>query len=284
MTSTYVEINEIRSQVTKLRREGSTIGFVPTMGALHDGHISLVKKALEECNHCIVSIFINPKQFGPNEDFSSYPRMIRNDVDLLKKHSVQAIFIPNTSTIYPRGYSTTVSNQSNMPNVLCGQYREGHFDGVLTIVLKLLNIVAPDKAYFGKKDYQQLALIHRMAEDLNIPVEIIGGEIVRETDGLAMSSRNLRLTDEQRKIAPKIYESLQFGKRLFDEGVHNPSHLIEKVSKKLNQEAPEIQMQYIEIREQASLNPVAEKISSPSLLALAAFLGDVRLIDNIELG
>ncbi len=279
---TYLRISELQQAVTEARAEGKAIGFVPTMGALHAGHLSLIEKVQQHSQFIVVSIFVNPKQFGPQEDFSTYPRMVKSDVEALSHCGVDAVFLPTAAEIYPQGFQTYVNNM-DMASKLCGQYRENHFQGVLTVVLKLFHIVIPDVAAFGKKDYQQYKLITRMAVDFHLPVKIIGGEIVREEDGLAMSSRNLKLNNQDRQTAPALYAALQAANHRFTTGERHIATLKKIFVEKLQNSA--LQVQYAEILSQNSLQDFAsDTIDEPAVFAVAAFLGGVRLIDNIELG
>jgi len=255
------------------------IGFVPTMGALHDGHLSLIRQSKKDNDITIVSIFVNPTQFGPNEDFNKYPRTIEQDIELLEKENVDYLFLPNTKDMYSEGFETYV-NLEKLPNHLCGLKRPGHFRGVATIVLKLFNIVRPHKSYFGQKDYQQYLIIKRMAEDLNCFVDIVMMPIVRESDGLAMSSRNRYLNQEQRKNATILFESLQLAKNEIKNGETNPKIIIEKMKNLILNKYLKAKIDYIEI---VDLNTLEElhTIKESCLIALAVFIGEARLIDNI---
>ncbi len=266
----------------KWQDEGLKVGFVPTMGALHEGHLSLVENAKKDNDKVIVSIFVNPKQFGPNEDFDVYPRMIREDADKLKGLDVDAIFLPNAADMYPAGFQTYLTN-SAMSKVLCGAYRAGHFDGVLTVVLKLFNIVKPTRAYFGKKDFQQFRILSAMAKDLMLDVELVGCETVREADGLAKSSRNLRLSEEERQIAPKLYEAMTALKAAYSDGLRSPDELLQ-VFDKLIEEIPQFKVEYAKLLSADRLEDFESNINEAAVFAVAAYLGSVRLIDNIELG
>ncbi|SMF46075.1 pantothenate synthetase [Pseudobacteriovorax antillogorgiicola] len=277
----FIDPVELRQEIANLKKAGGKIGFVPTMGALHQGHLSLLQQAKSECDYVVASIFVNPKQFGPNEDFSSYPRMIKEDLEKLEEQNVDAVFLPNARDMYPEGFQTYVDNEE-MSQVLCGANRPGHFRGVLTVVIKLLNLVNPDLAIFGKKDYQQLKVIQAMARDLHLPMSIVGGEIVREPDGLAMSSRNLRLSAEERQQAPRLYQALEGVRESFNTGNREPKSLLRSFQKQM--EGTGFRLQYAEIRDQEHLVEFTAEIDKPAVLAVAAFLGSVRLIDNIELG
>jgi pantoate--beta-alanine ligase len=232
---TYISIDEIRA-FRKSIKPGSKLGFVPTMGALHPGHLSLLEKAKSENDEVLCSIFVNPTQFGPNEDFEKYPRILEKDIELLSKAGVGHLFIPTTEIMYGNGHSTFAENATKS-SILCGRTRPGHFRGVLTIVLKLFNLIRPDKAYFGQKDYQQLYLIKRLVEDLNLEVNVEACPIVREPDGLAMSSRNVYLDPQQRKQSAAIYRALQQAAVLFNSGERDPEKLKQVVAQENRQVA-----------------------------------------------
>lgn len=256
------------------------LGLVPTMGALHEGHLSLIRAARARCAVTAVSIFVNPTQFGPNEDFKSYPRDFERDRKLLEAERVDLLFAPEVEEMYPKGAATWVEVEG-MSGKLCGRSRPGHFRGVTTVVSKLFHIVEPDIAYFGQKDAAQVAIIRRMVRDLDLPVEIAVCPIVREGDGLAMSSRNAYLTPEQRKQALALYRALTRIQTLADGGESDPQKLIAAGKSVIAEEAA-VRLDYLEIVDQESLAPLPE-ISSGALVAIAAFLGKTRLIDNIVL-
>jgi pantoate--beta-alanine ligase len=258
--------------------------FVPTMGALHEGHLQLMRDARAlagEGGSVIVSIFVNPLQFGPKEDFSNYPRELAADAAKCRSVGVDAIFAPNADEMYPSDRSVTVL-ESKLSKVLCGASRPGHFDGVCTVVLKLFNLVQPHRAVFGKKDYQQLAIIRRMVRDLNVPIEITGSETMRETDGLAMSSRNRYLSELERGQAPAIRRALLLAKSRWESGERSAAALREIFLSELRTHAPLSRVDYIEAVDAGSLEPVTE-ITSRGLMAAAVFFGRTRLIDNVEL-
>lgn len=261
-------------------KNGLTIGFVPTMGALHQGHISLVKQAKKECKVVVVSIFVNPSQFGPNEDYKKYPRVIDQDCQLLKQNNVDAVFLPTADQMYPRGFSTWV-NESKLSDHLCGQSRPGHFKGVGTVVVKLFNIIQPNKAYFGAKDYQQALIIKKIVKDLNIPVKIVVCPIKREFDGLAMSSRNVYLDQQQRQQALALFKSLKSAENKVKSGCCDPKAVIKTVSDFIKKH-DQLKIDYIRIVDAQTLEPI-EKIVKPAVLAVAVFAGKTRLIDNIVL-
>lgn len=273
-------IAEMRSAVNMLKTQGLRLGFVPTMGALHDGHLSLVRAAKEKCDAVAVSIFVNPAQFGPNEDFAKYPRTFDRDREMLEKEDVDLLFAPSTEEMYPGGQLAYVTVEG-LSEKLDGKSRPGHFRGVTTIVSKLFNIIQPEIAFFGQKDAAQVAVIRRMVRDLNLPVQIVACPIVREPDGLAMSSRNRYLTPEQRTSALVLSQSLQAAKSSFDAGERDPAKLIE-VGTKTVASHPEVRLDYFEIVDPDTLDSVAE-IRKPVLVAVAAFVGATRLIDNLVL-
>jgi pantoate--beta-alanine ligase len=273
-------INEIRQAVKAARDNGKIIGFVPTMGALHVGHETLIKQAADKCGFVVVSIFVNPTQFEPGSDYNAYPRTLDADMELCKRAGASAVFAPSASEMYPQEVITWV-NVERLTDGLCGQYRPGHFKGVTTVCDKLFNIVLPDKAYFGQKDAQQLAVIKRMVADLNMPLEIVGCATVREESGLAMSSRNKYLTDAEKKEAALIYASLQLCEVLFEVGEKDAKTLMAEM-RKLLANGPNIKVQYIEIVDTQNLQPL-DKITGSALVAIAVHLGKARLIDNITI-
>ena len=264
-------------KVRVLMREGGRVGLLPTMGALHEGHLSLVRAAREQCDSVVVSIFVNPLQFGPNEDLAKYPRTLARDCELLAREKVDVVFVPSGDDMYPKDAATYVTVEG-MSEKLCGRSRPGHFRGVTTVVSKLFHIVEPELAFFGQKDAAQCAIIRRMVRDLNLPVEIVVGPIVREPDGLAMSSRNAYLSPAERKSAPVLYRALMEVKRVFEQGERNSSALTEAGKRVLAQE-PRARLDYLEIVDPESLESV-ESADQPVLIAVAAFLGNTRLIDN----
>jgi len=269
----------MQSLALSLRREGKIIGFVPTMGYLHEGHLSLMRIAREKCDMLVVSIFVNPTQFGPAEDFSQYPRGFERDSALCQRENVDIIFAPSAQEMYPDGYATYVEVTGKMTDVLCGYFRPGHFRGVATVVAKLFDIVQPHIAIFGQKDGQQLAVIRKMVADLNMPVEIIGAPTVREDDGLAMSSRNKYLTEEERKVAPAIYNSLLLASKMIEDGVRDTETIIAAMREFLDS-FDMFRIQYIEIVDAETLE-CKRQIAGKVMIALAVFLGKTRLIDNI---
>ncbi|TJX15811.1 pantoate--beta-alanine ligase [Tissierella creatinini] len=270
-------INDLRQIVKQWKIDGLEIGFVPTMGYLHEGHQSLIKRAVSENDRVVVSIFVNPMQFGPNEDLDSYPRDLDCDIDICKQESVDLIFHPQVSEMYFNDFSTLV-DMSGLTDVLCGKSRPNHFRGVCTVVNKLFNIVDADRAYFGQKDAQQLAIIKRMVRDLNIDIEIIGCPIVREEDGLAKSSRNTYLNEKERQAALILNRSLMIGQKLLSDGERNAEKIINAISENINRE-PLAKIDYVDVVDSLSLKK-ANNISSSCLVAVAVFIGKTRLIDN----
>jgi pantoate--beta-alanine ligase len=273
-------IAEVRAASRTGRREGKSLGLVPTMGALHEGHLSLVRAAKAQCDLVVVSIFVNPLQFGPNEDLAKYPRNFDRDRELLAKEGADFIFAPSVDQIYPPGAVTYVTVEA-LSDKLCGRSRPGHFRGVTTVVSKLFNIVEPDRAFFGQKDAAQSTIIRRMVRDLNIPVQVVVCPIVREPDGLAMSSRNSYLDAQQRKSALGLYRSVTAVQGRFDRGERNSHALIEAGKQTFTHEAL-VRLDYFEIVDPETLDPV-DDLSRGGLVAVAASVGNVRLIDNIVL-
>lgn len=270
-------IKEIRIEVKEWKKKGLSVGFVPTMGFLHEGHVSLIKKARNKNDKVIVSIFVNPTQFGPNEDFESYPRDLTRDSELCNSAGADLIFFPEVSEMYPETSYTNI-NVDKLTIGLCGEKRPGHFSGVCTVVSKLFNIVAPDRAYFGEKDAQQLAVIKRMVKDLNFDIEIVGCPIIREEDGLAKSSRNTYLSAEERKASLVLNESLNLAKESLLQGETDPDKIKAIIVRKLSGEAL-ARIDYVEIVDSLSLEPLT-LINKPILIAIAVFIGKTRLIDN----
>ena len=274
---TVHSIKEVRKQVKKWRKKGLTVGMVPTMGFLHEGHESSIKKAAKENDKVIVSIFVNPTQFGPTEDFAAYPRDLKKDEKLCKEAGADLIFNQEASEIYFEDSSTGV-NVLGLSDGLCGAKRPVHFGGVCLVVSKLFNIATPDKAYFGEKDAQQLAVIKRMVRDLNFDIEIIGCPIIRESDGLAKSSRNTYLSVEERKAALVLNKSLKLAKKAIASGEKSSEKIIEIIKNKIETETLS-KIDYIEIVNSDTLKPVDTLVSS-SLIAIAVYIGKTRLIDN----
>ena len=273
-------IEEMQAASWAARLGGLRLGFVPTMGALHEGHLSLVRAAKTQCDVVVVSIFVNPLQFGPNEDLAKYPRNLDRDCQLLEKESVDFLFLPTVEEMYPEKAITYVTVEG-LSEKLCGRSRPGHFRGVTTVVAKLFNIIEPDLACFGQKDAAQAAIIRRMVRDLNFPVEIVVCPIVRDPDGLAMSSRNAYLNADQRKCALVLHRSLVEVRTRFEQGERLAAKLIESGKRVLAEESA-VRLDYLEIVDTDTLEPVAE-VRSTVLVAVAAFVGSTRLIDNVVL-
>ena len=270
-------ITETRERICQARAEGKTIGLVPTMGFFHEGHLSLMRQARKDNGFVVVSLFVNPIQFGPTEDFKTYPRNLEHDARMAESVDVDLIFNPGIREMYGENYRTFV-RMEQLTEGLCGASRPGHFDGVATVVLKLFNIVQPDRAYFGQKDYQQLKVIERMVRDLNVPVEIVPMPIVREPDGLAMSSRNTYLSPDERRAALVLSESLAYGQELLSQGVTSGEELRQKVEEFIKQE-PVAEIDYVAVVDSEGLDCLAS-IEDKALLALAVRIGKTRLIDN----
>ena len=275
IVETTTELRRILAPI----RGRDRIAFVPTMGCLHEGHLSLIRKAKRLADIVIVSIYVNPMQFGPNEDFDAYPRTFEQDAELCKKEGVDIIFHPEN--LYPADGIKISLKIDKLDSCLCGAARPGHFDGVVTVVNMLFNIVQPDIAIFGEKDYQQLAIISRMGSDLQMNVEIIGGATLRENDGLAMSSRNRYLSKDDRSRAPRLHDTLQSMKSLFEQGETDSKKLIKLGKSQLSDAG--IKPEYLEIRDARNLMSVGELDNTPARIFIAAKIGNARLIDNIAL-
>ncbi|OGX30177.1 MAG: pantoate--beta-alanine ligase [Omnitrophica WOR_2 bacterium RIFCSPLOWO2_12_FULL_51_24] len=271
-------ISKIKKELSRKKRKGLTIGLIPTMGYLHEGHASLVKRARQDNDLVVVSIFVNPAQFGPNEDYMEYPRNLREDAVLCKNEGVDYIFCPSVKAMYPKGYSTYVKVKGLTEN-LCGKFRPTHFRGVTTVVVKLFNIADPDIAYFGHKDAQQAIVIKRMAEDLNMDVRIKVMPTVRERDGLAMSSRNGYLSSDERRVAPTVYRALQLARDLIRLGDRDAANIRSEMRKMLSPVVSKID--YISIVDPKDLKEI-KTIKGGVLVAVAVWIGETRLIDNIE--
>jgi len=274
-------ITELRQTLIAQRQAGRTIGLVPTMGCLHEGHLALVKRARREADFTVVSIFVNPTQFGPNEDFSKYPRTFEADCDACNKASVDLIFAPSVEEFYPKNANTWVDVEK-VTTGLCGAFRPGHFRGVSTVVAMLFNVIQPTCAVFGRKDLQQCVVIKQMVHDLHIPVKVIIDETVREPSGLAMSSRNRYLTPEELQKATAIPAACKVAQELVKNGETNPI-LVEKAAiKRLTQDAS-LRIQYLKVVHRETLSEVTKIIPGECALALACYLGNTRLIDNVDL-
>lgn len=273
-------ISEIRKTISTIKKADKTVGFVPTMGALHAGHFSLIEAARKECNYVVVSIFVNPTQFGPNEDLAKYPRTFQDDCSGCEQYGTDLIFAPTPEIMYPDEPLTWV-NVEKVTDYLCGDSRPGHFRGVATVVAKLFNIVMPDVAYFGQKDAQQLSVLELMVDQLNFPVCIRRCPIIREADGLAMSSRNKYLSPQERQQAICLKMAIDSAEQLFKSGITSTVELIDEMYQVIS-DYPLAKIDYISVVDNQLLQPIAE-IDRPALLALAVFLGNTRLIDNIIL-
>jgi pantoate--beta-alanine ligase len=279
-TRLVTDTAQLRKRVSEARRAGSVIGFVPTMGALHEGHLSLVDAARAQCGLTVVSIFVNPTQFGPQEDFARYPRTLEADCQALAARGVDLVFAPSTEAMYPASHVTYVE-MGGPALPLEGAFRPGHFRGVATIVLKLLNLVEPDRAYFGRKDYQQSLVVRRMVEDLDLPITIEVCSIVREADGLAMSSRNVYLSADERRRALSISRGLQLARKMVEEGKTDANAVQANVRELLL--ASELKIDYVALVDPDTLTPV-EVVDRPAVVAIAAHVGKTRLIDNDTIG
>ncbi len=273
--------DEMQKLSFDLRSKGKKIVFVPTMGYFHEGHLSLMRWGRKQGDVLIVSLFVNPTQFGPNEDLSRYPRDLERDIALAEKERVDILFVPRAEDMYSDDHSSWVEVKG-LSEVLCGKSRPGHFRGVCTVVCKLFNIVQPHIAVFGEKDWQQLKIIQKMVKDLNIPVKVVGRPIVREKDGLAMSSRNTYLSSEERKEATNIYKGLELARSLVKEGILDREELLTRVKNFYREKIPSGKIDYVELVHPERLQPI-EKIEGKALLAVAIFIGKARLIDNILL-
>ncbi len=263
------------------RATGRTVGLVPTMGALHEGHASLVRRARGECALTVVSLFVNPAQFGPEEDLASYPRPFEADRALLERLECDVLFRPDPADVYPAGYRTWVTVEG-VAEGLCGAARPGHFRGVATVVLKLMNMVEPDAAYFGLKDYQQVRVIGTMARDLDLACRIVACPTVREADGLAMSSRNAYLAPEDRAVAPILHRALRAAQEALDGGERGAAALVARARSVIATE-PRIALEYLDLVDPEDLTPLTGPVSGRALLAVAARIGGTRLIDNLLL-
>ena len=270
-------INEVREQVKEWKKEGNTIGFVPTMGYLHEGHASLIDAARKNNGKVVVSIFVNPIQFGPNEDLDSYPRDLEHDAKLCEEHGVDLIFHPTPEEMYEDNFYTFV-DMDVLTKELCGLSRPVHFRGVCTVVNKLFNIVQPDRAYFGEKDAQQLAIIKHMVQDLNMDIEVVGCPIIREEDGLAKSSRNTYLSPEERKAALVLSQTINLAKQLIADGEKDADVLVAKMKENIEKE-PLAKIDYVKAVNGLTMQQQKE-IKAPMLIAMAVYIGKTRLIDN----
>lgn len=271
-------IAQVRAQVAAWKKEGLTVGLVPTMGYLHEGHASLVDEAVRQCDRVVASDFVNPTQFGPNEDLEAYPRDFDRDCALLEEHGCALVFHPAVEEMYAPGAATYVEILSDMPKQLCGKTRPIHFRGVCTVVSKLFNIVTPDKAFFGQKDAQQLAIIRQMVRDLSYGIEIVGCPIVREADGLAKSSRNTYLSEAERQAALVLSESVFLGQKMVAEGETDANKIVAAMTEHI-QAQPLAKIDYVSAVDGVTMDPV-DQIAGTVLVAMAVYIGKTRLIDN----
>ena len=270
-------IKEMQELILKQKSQGKSIGFVPTMGFLHEGHLTLLNRARQENDIVVLSIFVNPLQFGPKEDYAEYPRDFERDRALAESEIVDFLFYPSVEEMYPTGLSVKVTVQERT-DVLCGSSRPGHFDGVATVITKFFNIIMPTRAYFGKKDAQQVAVIEGLISDFNIPVNLVAVDIVRENDGLAKSSRNVNLIPKERQEAPVLYQSLQSAAAAIDKGERDPIKLSDMIREVIGNESSGV-IDYVQIYSYPQLKPL-EKLEGTIIIALAVKFTKVRLIDN----
>ena len=271
-------IAELRQHLKGVKAAGAIVGLVPTMGALHAGHIRLIDQAVEECGHVVATLFVNPIQFNQPGDYQRYPRTMDHDLEVCQQHGVDVLFAPSLEEMYP-GKQRAFVEVTHLGDHLCGKRRPGHFRGVVTVVMKLLNIAQPDRAYFGEKDVQQLALIERMVKDLNLPVAIVQAPTVREHDGLALSSRNKHLDPDQRRVAVALYEALRIAEACIARGLRSSDEVTREARRAIEQHSG-VRLEYFEIVDPDQLQPVAE-ITGPVRVAGAIWVGSTRLIDNL---
>ncbi|NTV51614.1 MAG: pantoate--beta-alanine ligase [Candidatus Firestonebacteria bacterium] len=276
---TVTTVKEMRALTERWRRNGKTVALVPTMGALHDGHVSLIKAARAAAQRLVVSAFVNPTQFGPGEDLDKYPRDLKRDARLAANEKADVLFAPASEEIYPAGFDTTVTVGTALTQTMCGLARPHHFQGVTTVVAKLLAIIRPHQAFFGQKDYQQTLVVKRLAADLNTGCEIVVLPTVREADGLAKSSRNTFLSEEDRRVAGAIYQALKLAEGMLQVGERHPKELLEAVRKRLKSE-PKLDLEYVVAKNADTLEDVLI-LSGRVLVAVAVHLGATRLIDNV---
>jgi len=276
--STVSTVPQVRQQLDAIRRGGKTIGLVPTMGALHAGHASLIENARAQCDFVVVSIFVNPLQFGPNEDYQRYPRPLEKDLEVCERVGADLVWVPSREDLYLSEQRIFIE-VTQLGDHLCGPFRPGHFRGVATVVAKLFNVIQPHKAYFGEKDYQQLRIIRKMAEDLNFGVEVVSVPIYRDADGLALSSRNVYLDAEERTAAPALFRALLAAKKMVEEGERD-IRVVKDASMWILAAEPRIRPEYFEIVDPIELQPVTE-IRGEVRVAAAIWIGKTRLIDNV---
>ncbi|MDI6731373.1 MAG: pantoate--beta-alanine ligase [Candidatus Margulisbacteria bacterium] len=275
---TIKDLKEMRAFSERAKNHGKKIGFVPTMGSLHEGHLSLVAAAKRKSDIVVVSIFVNPMQFGPNEDFKHYPRHLRHDINLLKNFEIDALFLPEANKLYPDKFAAAVE-VGELSKKMCGKSRPAHFRGVTTVLTKLFNIVVPDLAFFGEKDYQQLIIVRRLVQDLNLPIEIISQPTVRDFDGLALSSRNKLLNVKERRSATILHKALSMAKTEIETGERDVNKILFRMRSLIGSE-PTVRLDYIVIAHPETLEDV-KAIKGKLLIALAAYVGTTRLIDNL---
>jgi len=273
-------IKHLNQVLGKTRAKGETIGFVPTMGYFHEGHLSLMRQAKKECDMCVVSIYVNPKQFGPKEDLKSYPRNIKRDASMISKENVDILFIPSDNVVYPNSYLTYIDVE-RISNLLCGAFRPEHFKGVATVVAKLLNMVRPDVMYLGQKDAQQVAVLKQMVTDLNFPVTIKVVATKREKDGLALSSRNVYLSSQERREAPVLYRALNLAAHHIRQGEHEASKVLGIIKNTIKQHSNG-KIQYVACVDANTLQPL-KILKGKVLIALSVYFGKTRLIDNVTI-
>ena len=282
MTDVVSTVAAVRNRVAAARAEGKSIGLVPTMGALHEGHLSLIARARAECGFVVVSVFVNPTQFAPGTDFEKYPRDLDGDAEKAGEAGADLIFAPSVEEMYPPGDSTFVEVTGPLVECLCGPHRPGHFRGVTTVCARLFTIVGADRAYFGEKDYQQVLVVKQMVRDLQLPLEIVPVPTVREPDGLAMSSRNAYLSPDERKAAAVLSRALFAARDRFHSGERAAAALIAAARDIIDAE-PLVTLQYLDLRDAETLEEL-HALDRPALLAVAAFVGQARLIDNVVVG
>jgi len=279
MRSVVKTTGEVRDAVGGARFAGDVVGLVPTLGALHDGHLAIIRTAAAECGYVVVSVFVNPTQFAPGTDFERYPRDLAGDARKAEGAGANLVFAPSVEEMYPSGDSTFVEVTGPLVECLCGPHRPGHFRGVTTVCARLFNIVGADRVYFGEKDYQQLLVIERMVRDLKFPLEIVRFPTVRESDGLAMSSRNAYLSPDERQAATALSRGLFAARDLFDSGERDGSALVAAAHQVIGSETL-VKLQYLDLRDAETLAEI-EQVDRPAVLAVAAFVGQARLIDNV---
>ena len=273
-------LSEMRNYLNRIEK-GKSIGFVPTMGHLHEGHLSLIKRARQDCDEVVVSIFVNPIQFGAGEDYHRYPRDLSRDIELCKKEGADVVFAPSREEMYPNGYSTFVKVEGELSSTLEGSSRPGHFQGVCTILAKLFNVISPDFSYFGEKDYQQALVVKRLVRDLNFNTRIVVLPTIREKDGLAVSSRNSYLNKEERCAATVVHQSLEKAKQLIKEGMRDPELVVSEMEDLIKAE-PLAEIDYVAVIDPETLRKV-ERIGKEVLVAVALKIGGTRLIDNVKI-